>query len=114
MPEKDRFSAPDDPTPPSAGGSLASEPGSLLAAILAEASAMPDERRDEMLAKLPEEKRQRIMSALGTLRPLSNDDLERAIASDREWSAGLPRWKQWIARGIIRLTEAILRRRPPP
>jgi len=98
-----------DEDPASTDGSPeASRTDSPFAALLAEIAAVSDQRRDEILASFPEEKRRKMIAALGSLRSMSPADVRAAVAHDRDWAAGLPLWKRRLARLILAVTEKFL------
>ena len=99
----------DEAPAPTGASPEASPTDSPLDSLLSNIVGLSDERRDEILAKLPEEKRQKMIAALGSIRWMSPADIEAAVAHDREWSAGLPRWKSWVARLILAATEKLFR-----
>jgi DNA-binding transcriptional ArsR family regulator len=90
--------------------SEASASESPLETLLEKVAEISADRRDEILASLPEEKRQRVLAALGSLRSMTSADFQRAIENDRERAFGLPPGKGWIARRILAVAQTILRR----
>jgi L-rhamnose isomerase len=106
----------DNPNGEPEGGATPSADGdgaSLLTSMVAKVRSMSREDLEQALSSVPEEKRQRIIAAFGSVRAVSRSDIENAIRNDQEWSPGLSPWRRWVARRIIALTEYFLDRTKP-